>query len=478
MTAPAAPPRALVAKVRRFIKDGALVVRGDRVLVGVSGGADSTALLLTLCSLRRSLGIDVEAAHFDHGLSPAATAAAELRAVRSLSNQLGVRLHTGAGNVRAHAKSKKLSIEEAARVLRYRFLARTAAAGCDTVAVGHTKDDQAETVLLHIIRGSGLRGLAAMAADASWPLRLKSAPRLVRPLLAVTRAETERCCAHAGVVPIKDPSNQSPAHLRNRIRSELTPLLRSYNPRIAGALARLADAAALDVDALESLAAEALLKHRGPDARLSRQRLSAMPESLRRHAVRLAVTQATGDARGLAERHIAAVVRAAAGPTGARLDLPRGLTARVTRTAVELTTERPARPRTLPKRPATLPVPGEAKLGPWRFRAQLLRKKPADLTSGGDACIALLDADACGKNLTLRGRRHGDRFHPLGLRSEKKLQDVLVDAHVPRQERDGLPLVLAKRGIAWVASQRPAEWAKVTPETKRVLRVTAARSPA
>ena len=469
---PLAPPRSLLARVRRFALDHDLLRRGDRVLVAVSGGPDSTCLLLMLAALRRSLEIDIVAAHFDHGLRGARTAERERRFVRSLADALDVPLRTSAGDVRALARDRKLSIEEAARALRYRFLATIARRErCDTAAAGHTRDDQAETVLLRLVRGSGLRGLAAMAPSAPWPFALRAkTPRLVRPLLALSRADTERCCHDAGLTPIDDASNRSSAHLRNRVRAELLPLLRRYNPRIDDALVRLAGAASSDVDLLEQLAGEALEQAPSGAVRLRRRTLAALPAALRRHAVRLAFARIAGDTRGLSNRHVLAVLRAAAGPTGARLDLPRDVRAAIGRDAILFSKGRAA-PAPLPARAAVLPVPGDARLGSWRIEASLLARPPRNLASGG--LVAYLDAAACPGLLRIRRRRPGDRFHALGLARPKKLQDFLVDAHVPRAERDALPLVCAGDRIVWVAGQRPAEWAKVSSATKRVLRLRA-----
>ena len=503
------PPRSVRARVRRFVREHRLWEPGGRVLVGVSGGADSTCLLLTLAALRSSLRFELHAAYFDHRLRGPRAAAREERFVRNLTEALAVPLRCGAGDVRAHARPDRLggrrrSLEEAARELRYRFLAAAAReAGCGAVAVGHSRDDQAETVLLHLLRGSGLRGLAAMAPSAPWPVPVPcppgrrgeagltscaEAPRLVRPLLGLSREDTEGCCREAGLTPLRDPSNRSRSYLRNRIRRELLPLLRRYNPRIDDALLRLASAASADIELLEGLAAEALAglptstipPSTGPgeasDAgtvRLGRRRLAALPPALQRHAVRLAASRLLGDARGLSDRHVRAILRANAGPTGARLDLPRGLRAEVTRSATVLATAPPRPVGALPGGEVTLPVPGTARFGPWRLQAELM-EPPPDLSSGPS--IAFLDADASGERLWLRRRRRGDRFQPLGLSQPKKLQDFFVDAHIPRAERDAVPLVCSGRGIAWVVGQRPAEWAKVTAATRRVLRLRAARS--
>ena len=465
------PSRSVRARVRHFIRERELLRPGDRILVGVSGGPDSTCLLLTLAALRASLRIELHAAYFDHQLRGVRAAAREQRFLRSLTQALGVPLHRGAGDVRAHVRRR--SPEEAARELRYRFLAQTARDdGCGVVVVGHTRDDQAETVLLHLLRGSGLRGLAGMAPSAPWPVETGAAPpRLVRPLLALSRGDTERCCREAGVTPIVDPSNRSRAFLRNRVRHELLPQLRRYNPRIDDALARLADTVTADVELLEGLAAGALAQEPAQPGveRLERRRLAALPASLQRHAVRLAVARLLGEARGLADRHVRAVLRANAGPTGTRLDLPRGVRVEVTRDAVVLTTLSSTGATPLPEGERTLPVPGSARFGRWRFQAEILKQAPPDLSAACGPHTAMLDAQACGERLHVRRRRRGDRFHPLGMKQPKKLQDFFVDAHVPRAERDAVPLVCGERGIAWVVGQRPAEWAKVTPATRSVL---------
>jgi tRNA(Ile)-lysidine synthase len=469
------PPAALLARVRRFVVDHDLIRPGTRLLAAVSGGPDSTCLLLVLAALRRSLRFELTAAYFDHRLRGARAAERERNAVRELCAALDVPFRSGAGDVRAHAKSRRLTIEEAARELRYRFLA-SASGGpkrCAAVAAGHTRDDQAETVLLHLIRGSGLRGLAAMAPSAEWPVTTRSAaPQLVRPLLCLSRKETQRCCRAARVTPMQDPTNRSRSHLRNRVRRDLLPRLRRYNPRIEEALARLAGAAAGDVELLERLAAETLAGAAPKDGavRIARKRFAELPQALRAHAVRLAFTRLLGDARGLSERHVRAVLRAAAGPSGAQLDLPRGLRVTVERSTIILATE-PARALpALPTRQVALPVPGAARLGPWTVRSEVI-DRPRSLRSA-NTCAALLDPDACGR-LWLRRRQPGDRFHPLGLPGPKKLQDFLIDAHVPRTERDAIPLVCNKRGIVWVVGQRPAEWAKVSASTRRAVRLRA-----
>ena len=473
------PGPAISARVRRFIVDRQLVQPGGRVLAAVSGGADSTCLLLLLTALRRSLQIELHAAYFDHMLRGRRAIEREQRFLRTLCDQLGVPLHIGGADVRAHRAKERLSLEEAARDRRYDFLARTARQNsCAAVATGHTEDDQAETVLLHVIRGAGLRGLAAMAPSAPLPMRLPDAARLIRPLLSLSRADTERCCREAAIEPLEDTTNRSRAHLRNRVRHELLPLLRQYNPRVEQALVRLATAAASDVATIDQLALDALVDTEtiGGALRISRRRLAGLPIGLQPSIVRAAIERLLGTTRSFSERHVIAVVRAAAGRTGTTLDLPRGLRVEVQRDALVLRIG--PRPASSPTRRVRLAVPGTARFGPWSVRAELLKAPPTRLAALNGAPTALLDADALGSALWLRARRPGDRYQPLGLSRAKKLQDVLVDAHVPHSERDALPLVCAGRGIAWVAGQPPAEWAKITSKTKHTVRIRAEREPA
>ncbi len=468
---PLVPSRALRSRVRSLILEQHLITSGDRVLVGVSGGPDSTSLLLILAALRRPLAFELEAAHFDHQLRGRRAAAKELRFVSSLAERLNVPLHIGSGDVKQRARSRKQSQEEAARELRYSFLANVATKNsCTSVAVGHTMSDQAETVLLHLVRGTGLRGLAGMTPVSAWPIPTGQPLTLIRPLMSLSREQTAECCDALGLSPVDDPSNRSTVQTRSRIRHQLIPLLHSFNPRIEEALVRLASAASDDVTLLEQLASNALQPSKsGGDVRIERKRLSALPSSLQRHAVRLAFAQLIGDTRNLAERHVRSVIEANAGPTGTQLDLPRGIQARVTRSALILSTRR-SKPARLPGRAASLPVPGHVGFGQWRLKTELLTRRPRTLSTV-DGLLAVLDADRC-QDLRVRKWRQGDRFQPLGMQQTKKLQDFFVDAHVAREERSALPLIVVKHGIAWVATQRPAEWAKVTNETGRFLRIS------
>jgi tRNA(Ile)-lysidine synthase len=483
------------ANVRRFVLDEGLVAPRDVVLAGVSGGPDSVAMLLILQRLSKNLRFRLNVAHFDHGLRGEAVSDAEAGFVGELADSLGLAFFTASSDVRALAKSQHRSLEEAGRRARYDFFATTAqAAGCNVVSVGHTASDQAETVLLHIIRGAGLAGLVGMRPRAKWPFQHGSGLNLIRPLLRLPHEDARAYCRAAGVEPIADQTNLSSDFQRNRVRHDLLPLLRHLNPRIEDALVRLADAGAQDVSFIESEVARLLAQGAQPReggtglpplstnaeripasrprsplseatrsprpefgegargrVRLPRRDFRRWPVSIRRHAVRLALTHAAGDPEGFSERHLRDVERLVLdGKTGDRIDLPHSITAVLQRQHLELRIGGGARP--LPAEAVDLPVPGRLRFGSIEIQAAL--QQP------GKGMSAEVDARTAGQRICIRRRRPGDRFQPLGMQVSKKLQDFFVDSHIPREERDSIPLFVSDRGILWAGGLRIAEWAK------------------
>ncbi len=472
---PSQPARSVERRVLRYVQVEQLLPHDEGVLVGVSGGADSTALLLLLARLAARLGIVVHAAYFDHQLRGRAASKRESAAVRQLTADLGIPLAVGSADVRAFAREKRLGIEEAARELRYRFLAEAAReVGARTVAVGHTADDQIETLLLHILRGSGLTGLSGMLPRSPWPVADVEGRdlTLVRPLLEVRRAETLSFCREMGREPLEDASNRSSRYRRNIVRNELLPLLRADVPGIDASLLRLARTVATERRALAEMAERALAQSaaiEGGTARLSISLLRDVPPGLLPHVMRLAASKLLGDARDFGERHLLAMAAAIDKPAGTELDLPRGVHLRVEYGEMVLALNE-AQAEGLPAEGAPLVVPGLTNMGTWTLEATLRDGAP---TSPPQAWEAALDADALVGGLRVRRRRPGDRYRPLGLAGERKLQDVLVDLKVPRRRRDSIPVVEDEAGIVWAAGYRIAERARLTPSTRRVLRLSA-----
>ena len=447
--------RRFEAAVRRYADAESLWPDDAGMLVAVSGGPDSSALLIVLSKLSRRHEIDLVVAHFNHGLRGDRAAAHEEAAVRKLAATLELPVVVGHGNAQALADAEKLSLEDAARRERYRFLAGAARRnGCSFVAVGHTATDQAETVLAHVLRGSGLAGLAAMPSRGPWPMPGGERLTLIRPLLRQSHEDTLTYCAANKVEALEDETNASTRFQRNRLRHEVMPVLRDFNPRVEDALQRLADAARLDLDYIDSVARMSLAAGEGGGVSLKRTVMLNAHAAVRRQTLRLAFAGVAGDAQGLSERSLLAMERLVLlGRTGDALDLPRNVHAELTRDALVLRIDG-APALLLPERPVSLTVPGAAQFG-----TLLVTALPSETTHGSGTSV-LVDAEALGSQVTVRRRRPGDRVQPSGMNETKKLQDLFVDSHVPRAQRDATPLFETPRGIAWVGGLRIAEWAR------------------
>jgi tRNA(Ile)-lysidine synthase len=424
---------------------------GHRLLAAVSGGVDSMVLLDALVCLRERLGIRVHVAHIHHGLrGRAADADAAFVTAEAARRGLGVsiaRLDPG-------ERRPGESVQAWARAARYRHLDAIAErVGASHIAVAHTQDDQAETVLLNLLRGTGPRGLAGIP-----PTRR----RILRPLLQVSRVEVEAYASSRQVGFRTDASNTSDAYRRNRVRHHLLPLLaKEYNPRIVESLAGLAGLMREDDSALAEQADRLLAKSGRVVDRtviLDAATLAAAPPSVVRRAFHGAFQQASQAAHSLTRRHLDAMRGLLSG--GGMVRLPGGLVGQ--RAGKDIRIGRPAADPQAPGpvAPAKIPVrPGVWMAWPplaCRIRVRRLgsgRVPRADSTRWQ----GVLSPRVLLTQLSLRARRPGDRFRPLGMRGQKKLQDYFVDAKIPREERERVPLLLAGGRIASVIGYRIAE---------------------
>lgn len=460
-------------------------MRGKTLLVAVSGGGDSLALLYALRRAQAEFELRLCGAHLNHTLR-GAESDADAAFVESEFRRLGMPYTLQRADVAAYRRAHSLSLEDAARRVRYAFLAEAATHhAAHAVAVAHTADDQAETLLMNIIRGSGLDGLRGMrpldrlaidAADLT----------LFRPLLGVSRAQTYAYCAALGLQPRQDASNLSLEHTRNRIRLELMPMLESFNPAARDALLRLASNAAEDADCIRAQT-NAVWQDvaRQSDAgdgviALNTQALARQHPAVQSRILRRAINAVKGSADGITRRHILDMRRLTAGPAGRTLHLPDGILFAAgydeahIGSAAAVTTALSPLPPIRGEHP--LAVPGETRIPGWRISASVCAN--AAECADPDACGAIaaahgfsemLDLDCVGTALHLRARRPGDRFQPLGMAQSKKLQDFMVDERIPRRWRDGVPLLVSRYGIACVAGRRIAHWARITDATKRRL---------
>jgi len=442
-----------------------LISAEDTVLVAISGGPDSLCLLHLLWTAREACQIRVEAAHLDHGLRGDESAAEAVWVARWCLER-GIACHVSHEDVAAFAASHKMGRQEAARAVRYAFLERTAAAiGADKIATGHTQNDQVETVLANILRGTGTDGLRGIRDRRGL---------IIRPLLGVTRAEIEAYCQANALSPRQDPSNASPDHYtRNRIRLALLPQLRrEYNPRVEDAVLRLSEIAVRNSDYLaiqaEAALAEALLARDSLRLTLDRAALAALHPALLRYVVRQAVKEARGTLGGVSYEHLEQVCGAVScgSPAVLTLTLPSPLCIlRLTKQTLTLALANAT--ATVGGVSVPLPVPGEAALPEigWTITASWNEMPDSVQLDARRVDLA---------SLAVRNRRVGDKIDPLGMdERHKKVSDIFTDAKVPRSERDRIPIVADRRGIVWIAGLTLAERVKVTAETAQVLYLSA-----
>lgn len=447
----------------------ALLAPGDRVVVAFSAGPDSTALLAGLAAVASELELELLAAHLDHGLRSPAEARADREAAAAVADRLEVPLETGAAQGWAEVAG---SVEAAARAVRYRFLAEVAlGSGAQAVATGHTRDDQVETVLLRLVRGTGLEGLGAMRERR--PLG-PEAPgvALVRPMLALSRAEVLEYLADRGLPSRHDPTNDDERYLRNRLRTEALPTLRAVAGRdVDRSLLRLAGQARAASATIDRLAEELLAAAAAGERVWRRAPLAAAEPAVRAQALRrLSGLRAEA-------RHVAALEALLAADGGA-LQLPGGARARVEGEWVVLEPGAPCEPA--PRASPAVPLELDREvLDPdsgLTFSARRVPRQAAGDPRTDPGRRALLDAARALGALEVRRRRPGDLFWPLGAPGRRSLKRFFIDRRIPRSQRDRVPVVALDGRPVWIVGHRIDDRYKVTPSTAEVLELRASEA--
>ena len=404
---------------------------GQTVVAGLSGGPDSVAMLDALLLLAPSHGWRVVAAHLDHGLRPSSPD--DVSFCRELCRRLGVPLRVGAADVHARAARDGRGIEAAAREERYAFLRGVQAQEeASAIAVAHTRDDQAETLLMRLLRGAGRRGLAGMRERTG---------DLLRPILSVSRAEVLAHLEARGLTWREDPTNSDPAFLRNRVRAELLPLLEArFNPAAREAVARAAEVLA-DEDALLAEWAEAswtrTASRDADGVRLSRAALREAPRALGRRVLRRALEE-TGGLEGVGHGHVEKLLALARAASGRRLPLPGRREAFVRFDDIHIG----RRPGPVAPFAFDLPVPGRVELPGG---GALLARPARGPASAAEHSAVVPAPDG---PLVVRSRRAGDRVR--AGRRELSLKRFLMDRRVPADLRAGMPLVAVGNRVVWV----------------------------
>jgi tRNA(Ile)-lysidine synthase len=470
------------SRVGDYIRKEGLLIQGQKVVVGVSGGPDSLCLLDCL----NRLGYEVIVAHLDHQLRPESPKEADY--VREVAASYGLPSFFSSEDVRREAAAGR-SIEEAARLARYRFFTRTARElKVDTIATGHTADDQAETVLMHFIRGagqSGLRGiLPSTQLDTGMGIPEGSGIRLVRPLLEITRDETVAHCEAIGLEPVLDPSNLDLAFFRNRLRHELLPLLETYNRGIRLSLRRLAQVMAGNTELIADLVKsrwEMLVAERSGGAlAIHVEPFMGQPIALQRALLREAITGRLPELRDLGFDTIQrCIVFIQDRQRGMRHTLPGGfelihMGEQVILQTSEQILEFPEFPQMPSEAELTVSVPGKTHLAMGWWIEATIEEAPDhralnSLIDQGDS-VASMDVDP-GEPLILRLKRPGDRIRPLGMEGTTKVADVFIDQNIPQAARALWPLVTQADCLAWIVGIRLSEDVRITDQTQRYVRL-------
>ena len=487
----------LESRVRDFIQQHKLISPRERIVVAVSGGADSVCLLHMLARCQAELDIKLYVAHLNHQLR-GAESEADAKYVADLAARLDVPITVGKRDVAAYKAERGCSIEEAARELRYDFLANVANdVGADRVAIGHTRDDRVETILMHILRGTGTSGLRGLEPSSPVPFKsgqpsaISYQPLAIRPLLGVTREETMNYCQEHQLAPRIDSSNLSLSFFRNRCRLELLPLLREYNPNVDQALLRLAEIANDDISFIEQQALQLWDEvANGEDGviYLDKKKTTVLPLALQRQLIRLALARILGNTRDIEANHIEAIRALLSKPVGKRISLPHNIICHGEYNEVIIA--RQTKPPHTPDQPLLqgrfpLNIPGETVLPGWRVIANispvvaslslaslrgLSRAKRGNSTKQSQSSLmAEFDLQPAGIELFVRQRQPGDSFQPLGMDRPKKLQRFMVDAKIPLSWRDRMSLVCSPRQILWVVGWRIDDRVKVTGTTREIL---------
>jgi len=450
--------------VRATIAAHGMLQEGERVLVACSGGADSVALLRALIAL----GYDVRVAHFNHETREGGSDADEAF-VYALCDTLDIEMLSTSEDVAAEAREAGESFETCARRLRYDFFSECAVLeDCTAIATGHHTDDQAETVLFRLLRGTGARGLAGIR-----PVRPLGDRRVIRPLLDCRRADIEAWLRAHGQDWREDASNADPQYFRNRIRHQLLPLLRAeYNPGIDDALLRLGAQCRIEQGFMdEAMAGVRDFMAEGADD-IPRATFVSLPLAVQHRFV-----SDYAAARNIAlgyDRVAAAAAYLRDATTGAYFDLDAARQWYAGRDAVSLVT----RGEVTETDEAVLPIPGSATLLGRLFVARVLPDAPpADYAERCSDTRQCFDAEALGAEVTLRTRREGDRIAPLGMGGTKKLKDWFISAGIPAPVRGRIVLLARGKDILWIPGGPVAQSVAITPDTTRVAEVEILDAP-
>ncbi len=454
--------KTILEKFKETIEEFHFLGKEEKVLVAFSGGLDSSGLLCLLLEIRRERNLELFLAHFNHKLRKDADE--DERFVREVADRNSLPLFVGAADVRDYAKRKKINLEEAGRELRYKFLKDTAfQVGATKIATGHTMNDQAETFLMRLLRGSGLSGLASI-----FPL---VEGIIIRPLLKIQREEIEFYLKKKGIPYRQDVSNFDRRFLRNKIRMDLIPYLKEhYDPRIVPRLSQVAallyEEENLMREVVGEKAKEAILET-GSGTFLRLQAVENYPEALKRRVVREFIMRIKGNLRGISFKDVTSILKM---KKQKEFHLKKGFVLRREGDLIFIKKEEGPF-----KKKFMYLWNGRDRLRikecNLEFEGTILKKKDLDELTFDDENLANFDYSKLNFPLLVRNRVEGDRYQPLGSLGRKKLKEIMRAKGIPLEERMRRPVFISGREIIWVLGLPVSEDFKVTKRTKEIFRI-------
>ena len=452
----------MLEHVKKYIDKTAMISCGDKIIAACSGGTDSLAMTHMLADLREYYRFELRVAHINHMFRPESEQEADF--VCQWSKDKGLIYDYAIIDVPSYVRETGVSAQEAARILRYRYLDELACKwGNAKIAVAHHRDDQVETVLLNLLRGSGPAGLAGMK-----PIN----GSIIRPLLGIERRMIEEYCNIKNITPVQDKSNFSTKYLRNRIRLELLPFLeKDYNPSLRDAIYRMAQIIGDEHEYVETMALKAwndIAKVTSKCISLDIKLLLKLPTALQRKIFLLTIEKKQGHLKGISFEHVERLAGVALNSSvGSVVELPNGLKFRKDYAELVLEDERDIFDAGGNIGTNVLSVPGAI----GYCHGSITATVSTELTHSKDAKQAIFDYDKISLPLIVRGRRKGDSFKPPGMNGTKKVKDFYIDSKIPRYERDSIPLVCDGKEILWIAGYRQSRYASIDATTKRFLKL-------
>lgn len=461
----------MIEKIMKTIDKHRLIESGDRVIVGISGGPDSVCLLHILQTLANRLDISIAAVHINHMLRGDESLEDELY-VGELCKQLDIPLHVARHDIKAISLKKKLSVEETGREIRYQEYELLAAReGASKIAVAHNRNDQAETVLLNIIRGTGLEGLKGMDYKNG---------RIIRPLLDIDRKEIEDYCISKMLSPRIDSSNLENIYARNKVRLDLIPYINDlFNMDIVKNINRMSLILSEDQNYLEKKAQDfyngCVLKREDKMVLLNLKKLAKCHPSIFKRVARLAVREVKGSLKGIESVHIESIKNLGSfGRTGSQVHLPDNVRAAKSYNILKIYIE--DKEKKAPFFDVPVKIPGITRIDALNSHVEsFVEKAPLNIEHfdnlGYNSLVQFFDYEKLREGVCIRNRKNGDLFKPYKSKGTKKLKEYFIDNKIARDIRDSIPVVAKDREIVWVIGYNIGDKFKVTENTNSVLKM-------